>query len=188
MSETDPFGAIAAYYDALVARYGHHPRACDYGRAESQRVKFRVLSEVMPLAGLSLLDVGCGFAGYADVLPSDVDCTGIAVTAARIVLSPEPAAEMRAKSSAEAPCGGTAQRLRVWHSPESPCAMWSRWCSALVITSRFSTRLSALSPLTWWTCSLAVSSRPRCSSITIRCSRFFRPTPVLTEMYPSFRT
>lgn len=84
MSDADPFAAIAAYYDTLVARYGHDPRACDYGRAESQRVKFRVLSEVMPLAGLRLLDVGCGFADYADYLEGEVDYTGIDVTAAMI--------------------------------------------------------------------------------------------------------
>ena len=84
MSEADPFAAIAAYYDALVARYGHDPRACDYGRAESQRTKFRVLSEVMPLAGLRLLDVGCGFADYADYLDGEVKYTGIDVTAAMI--------------------------------------------------------------------------------------------------------
>jgi SAM-dependent methyltransferase len=65
---TDPFARIADYYDGLVRKYGHDPRACDYGRAESQQIKFRVLSEVLPLANSSVLDVGCGFADFATFL------------------------------------------------------------------------------------------------------------------------
>jgi SAM-dependent methyltransferase len=65
---TDPFVRIAGFYDGLVRQYGHDPRACDYGRPESQQVKFRVLSEVMPLSNTSLLDVGCGFADFATYL------------------------------------------------------------------------------------------------------------------------
>jgi len=61
----DPFARIADYYDGLVRQFGHDPRACDYGRPESQNIKFRVLSEVMPLANSNLLDVGCGFADFA---------------------------------------------------------------------------------------------------------------------------
>ena len=67
---TEPFGRIADYYDGLIRKYGHDPRACDYGRAESQQTKFRVLSEVMCLADCSLLDVGCGFADFATFLQS----------------------------------------------------------------------------------------------------------------------
>lgn len=65
---TDPFARIADYYNGLVQKYGHDPRACDYGRVESQNIKFRVLSEVLPLANSSLLDVGCGFADFATFL------------------------------------------------------------------------------------------------------------------------
>lgn len=64
----EPFTAIGHYYDALVREHGHAPRACDYGRAESQRVKFDVLSDSAPLNGRHLLDVGCGFADFADYL------------------------------------------------------------------------------------------------------------------------
>jgi trans-aconitate methyltransferase len=35
---------------------------------ESQKIKFRVLSEVLPLANSRLLDVGCGFADFATFL------------------------------------------------------------------------------------------------------------------------
>lgn len=65
---TDPFKRIADYYNGLVQEYGHDPRACDYGRVESQNIKFRVLSEMMALANCSLLDVGCGFADFATFL------------------------------------------------------------------------------------------------------------------------
>ncbi len=65
---TDRFAQIAEYYDDLVRKYGHDPRACDYGRVESQKTKFRVLSEVLPLGNSSLLDVGCGFADFATFL------------------------------------------------------------------------------------------------------------------------
>ena len=66
----DPFGRIAGYYENLVRKYGHDPRACDYGRAESQFIKFQVLSEVIPLANCSLLDAGCGFTDFATFLRS----------------------------------------------------------------------------------------------------------------------
>ena len=69
----ETFEAIGSYYDALVSEHGHHFRACDYGRAESQRLKFQVLSEVMALEGKSVLDIGCGFADFSDYLKSRYD-------------------------------------------------------------------------------------------------------------------
>lgn len=68
---TDAVGRISAYYERLIRQYGHDPRACDYGRPQTQEIKFRVLSEVMPLAGCSLLDVGCGFADFAPYLQNN---------------------------------------------------------------------------------------------------------------------
>src|SRR5688572_3338932 len=65
---SETFAAIGRYYDALVARHGHSPYACDYGRPESQLIKFSVLADVMPLSYKSVLDIGCGFADYADFL------------------------------------------------------------------------------------------------------------------------
>jgi len=65
MAEKEIFGRIAKFYDERVDRYGNDPRACDYGRAESQLSKFKVLSEVGDLTGKHVLDVGCGFADYA---------------------------------------------------------------------------------------------------------------------------
>lgn len=69
--QPDTFGRIASYYEGLIRQYGHDPRACDYGRPESQNLKFRVLSEVLPLNNCSLLDVGCGFADFANFLKDE---------------------------------------------------------------------------------------------------------------------
>jgi SAM-dependent methyltransferase len=66
----DPFPGIVSYYGALIDKYGHDPRACDYGRPQSQETKFRVLSEAMPLDNRSILDVGCGFADFERYLAS----------------------------------------------------------------------------------------------------------------------
>lgn len=65
---TDKFERIANYYQDLIRQYGHDPRSCDYGRAESQRIKFQVLSDVMLLSHCTILDVGCGFADFAPFL------------------------------------------------------------------------------------------------------------------------
>lgn len=61
MMEFDDQIRIAAYYDRLVDRYGHDPRACDASGRASLKVRYRVLSEVMNLSGKSVLEVGCGF-------------------------------------------------------------------------------------------------------------------------------
>lgn len=63
-----PFGRISSYYDSLVAEHGDDPRSCDYGSARSQAVKFDVLAAAADLDGLSVLDVGCGLAHFADHL------------------------------------------------------------------------------------------------------------------------
>ncbi len=63
---------IENYYSALINQYGHDPRACDYGRASSQLAKFEVISAgIRETSALNLLDVGCGFADYADYLQAN---------------------------------------------------------------------------------------------------------------------
>jgi SAM-dependent methyltransferase len=65
---SSPFTTIADFYDRRVGEFGHDPRACDYGRAESQRRKFSALSAALDYTGRDVLDVGCGFADYAAFL------------------------------------------------------------------------------------------------------------------------
>lgn len=62
------FSKIAAYYDNLVSRYGYHPSACDYGRVESQQRKFSIMSQITDYSDATVLDVGCGFADFAEYL------------------------------------------------------------------------------------------------------------------------
>ena len=52
---------IASYYNELVDRYGHDPRACDASSAASLELRYNVLAGVCDLSGLSVLEVGCGF-------------------------------------------------------------------------------------------------------------------------------
>ena len=68
MSTNEIFGWIGRYYNDLVDKYGHDPRAADYGRPESQRTKYRVLADVAAMNGRSVLDVGCGFGDFGAYL------------------------------------------------------------------------------------------------------------------------
>jgi SAM-dependent methyltransferase len=84
---TPAFSRIAEFYDRRVAEFGHDPRACDYGRSESQQRKFRVLAEAADYTGRSVLDVGCGFADYAGYLETrfaGLDYHGIDLSPAMI--------------------------------------------------------------------------------------------------------
>jgi SAM-dependent methyltransferase len=51
---------IASYYDALVDRFGHDPRAVDASSRDSLLRRYRVLAEATDLTGKSVLEVGCG--------------------------------------------------------------------------------------------------------------------------------
>ena len=82
-----PFAQIADFYDQRVQNYGYDPRACDYGRSESQYRKFSVLASATNYNDLSVLDVGCGFADYASFLMerySAIDYHGIDLSTAMI--------------------------------------------------------------------------------------------------------
>ena len=83
MSEDSPLYSISTYYNQLVNKFGHDPRSCDYGHANSQKIKFEVLSQGFSYSQKSILDIGCGFADYADFLTTkfvDVDYTGVDIS------------------------------------------------------------------------------------------------------------
>lgn len=85
--EREIFSRIASYYDDLVRKHGHSHKSCDYGNPFSQQIKFRVLSEAMPMHHKSILDVGCGMADFSDFLMSKydgVDYVGIDLSAEMI--------------------------------------------------------------------------------------------------------
>ncbi|MEI8292955.1 MAG: class I SAM-dependent methyltransferase [bacterium] len=90
MNENSTFDKIANFYNKRVQAFGHDPLACDYGRAASQQRKFAVLASVTDYAGLSVLDVGCGFADYAGFLSDrhrDVEYHGIDLSPAMIEMA-----------------------------------------------------------------------------------------------------
>jgi trans-aconitate methyltransferase len=72
-SVTPDLQPIVRFYEDLIERYGPCFRACDYGSARSQAAKFRVLADVCSLADMRVLDVGCGFADYAEYLAGRYD-------------------------------------------------------------------------------------------------------------------
>lgn len=55
-----PFAEVSQYFDERVEHYGGTVAACDWGSRESQQQRFRVLCDVLPLEGKSILDIGCG--------------------------------------------------------------------------------------------------------------------------------
>lgn len=80
---TEKKNSIESYYTGLIQEHGHSPRACDYGRPESQDKKFRVLAEAMNLNNKTVLDVGCGFAHFSQFLANSfdsVDYHGVDIT------------------------------------------------------------------------------------------------------------
>jgi SAM-dependent methyltransferase len=65
---TDPFEHTRTFFGGLVAQYGGDLRALDYSGPRAQQERFEVLAAALPLAGLRVLDVGCGFADFATFL------------------------------------------------------------------------------------------------------------------------
>jgi cyclopropane fatty-acyl-phospholipid synthase-like methyltransferase len=100
--ETD----IAAYYDALVDRYGHDPRAVDATSSEALDVRYSALAGVADLTGKRVLEVGCGFGDLGVHLAARfgaVRYTGIDVSARMIEVGHEahPSLDLRHASFAD---------------------------------------------------------------------------------------
>lgn len=51
---------VIEHYEECLDQYGDGPRAVDWRDLVGQELRFKVLTEIMPLEGLSVLDVGCG--------------------------------------------------------------------------------------------------------------------------------
>ncbi|MCW5300589.1 GNAT family N-acetyltransferase [Herbaspirillum lusitanum] len=61
------------YYAAQAKLYGVDSRSLNWGSRQSQQLRFRVLTEVAPLVGRRILDVGCGLGDLYDwLLTQDV--------------------------------------------------------------------------------------------------------------------
>jgi SAM-dependent methyltransferase len=59
---------ISSHFERLLDGFGFNLQGLDYGRPESQRIRFEVLAEAIPDRDARLLDVGCGLGDYADFL------------------------------------------------------------------------------------------------------------------------
>jgi SAM-dependent methyltransferase len=67
--------AQIAYFEGLLAEHGANYLALDWNSTESQRLRFKVLKELLiygkKASGVSLLDVGCGLGDLYGLLKAD---------------------------------------------------------------------------------------------------------------------
>jgi SAM-dependent methyltransferase len=81
---------ILQFYTRLVRKHALAPQSLDWGSRQSQELRFRVLSEIAPLAGTDVLDVGCGLADFLAYLRQrglDTTYTGYDLTPELIALA-----------------------------------------------------------------------------------------------------
>ena len=74
-------------YTERVERYGADVKSVNWGSRESQRARFAVFADLLPLDGCSVLDVGCGAGDFLQWLEQsgiDVRYTGLDITPAMI--------------------------------------------------------------------------------------------------------
>ncbi len=64
----NPSDSIVEKYTKLVGKYGLSYRTLDWGSQKSQQLRFKILSEIAPLEGTSVLDVGCGLCDFYEYL------------------------------------------------------------------------------------------------------------------------
>jgi len=78
------------FYETLLAKYDHTYKVLNWGSEDSQKARFKVLSEIGIQKGDSLLDVGCGLADLYSWLESNIgqiDYHGIDITPGMIASS-----------------------------------------------------------------------------------------------------
>lgn len=146
------FDDIAAFFDAQVDRHGASPCAADWGSAESQRLRFDVMAAVLPLAGRSVLDVGCGPGDFADHVGDGVKYTGVDISPRMVEIASQrrPGREFRVANVLEEDLGehdvvvanGIFYRLR-----DDPEATMRRIVERLWAHARLAVAFTSLSSL-----------------------------------------
>lgn len=70
MGERSILDQVADYYGQCVREHGETARGVDWNSAESQRLRFQKLLDILPPSGssFSILDYGCGYGALVDVL------------------------------------------------------------------------------------------------------------------------
>lgn len=64
---------VDEYYSDKVRTHGPTPRGVDWNSSETQELRFRQISSILPNAGFSISDLGCGYGGYYDYLQLEHD-------------------------------------------------------------------------------------------------------------------
>lgn len=59
---------VDRYYSDKIREHGATPRGVDWNSAETQALRFDVLSRLLPPRDFSIVDLGCGYGGYLDHL------------------------------------------------------------------------------------------------------------------------
>lgn len=88
LSPADEETLTAQRYRVLLNERGISHEALNWGSRASQQLRFRILSEIAPLSGKRILDVGCGlgdFVGWLSENRIEVDYTGVDITAELVV-------------------------------------------------------------------------------------------------------
>ncbi len=78
---------VIKHFSKLVEHHGNDVASLDWGRKESQELRFKVLSEVGLKTCETVLDIGCGLAHLADYLESQgvtAQYTGYDITPAMV--------------------------------------------------------------------------------------------------------
>ena len=81
---------IVDRYNQRLARFGHDPRTLASGPADRHALRFAVLKEAGIESGMSVLDVGCGFADFYGWLRQqgmDVRYTGVDINPALVEIA-----------------------------------------------------------------------------------------------------
>lgn len=83
--KTDLTADVAAYYTRTLQEHGLTPRGVDWNGEDGQRCRFAQLARLLPDAGFSVNDLGCGygaFHGYLAEVRRDFRYIGYDVSAA----------------------------------------------------------------------------------------------------------
>lgn len=74
---------MVAFYREQVARHGNDVRSLAWGSRASQELRFKVFTELFPLQGARVLDLGCGLGDFLSYLKRRrirVEFTGVDMT------------------------------------------------------------------------------------------------------------
>lgn len=72
-STSSILATVGEYYSGKVRAHGATPLGVDWNSADTQTLRFRQVSSLLPRSGFSITDLGCGYGGYLDYLQLNYD-------------------------------------------------------------------------------------------------------------------